>query len=126
MQKAALQIAAYVGLAVLTVGGVIALTVSDRRNLAYLRDMQTAVGELDKAPPVPPNSDVSDNLPRLAALRHIVDAAGHNNESPPWSMRSGLYQAAPSIARPARPMLARRTRRWCRRSRARSSRGSVN
>ena len=51
LQKAALQLAAYAGLALLAVLGVVALAVSFGKNRAYLKDVGQAVDALADTPP---------------------------------------------------------------------------
>ena len=49
---------------------------------------------------------MSQQLPRLAALKHIVEVASHDGRSAPWSMRSGLYQGR-AVGKGARDAYAR-------------------
>ena len=91
LQKAALQVVAYVALATLTVGGILALTVSYRKNSAYVEQVGHAVDELSKVP-AGSATNLSSSLPRLQALRGVAELTRHEGKGVPWSMRSGLYQ----------------------------------
>lgn len=95
LRKAALHLSAYVAVAALVAGGLIALTVSYRKNVAYLADVGKAAAALPQGVAGGTGgaaTDVSTWLPRLDAVRAVADAAGHGGQSAPWSMRSGLYQ----------------------------------
>jgi type VI secretion system protein ImpL len=92
MRTAALQIAAYVGVALLTLLGIAALLVSYRQNTGYLERVATSVQALEKAPPAPAGTTLRQQLPRLDAIRKVMDTAGHDGKDVPWSMRAGLYQ----------------------------------
>jgi type VI secretion system protein ImpL len=92
LQKAALQAAAYIGMAVLAVLGIFLFSVSFGRNRAYVAEV---AGALDHMPDLPAAS--AQPLPDLArwldALRATVDVAGKFQSSgAPLSMRWGLYQ----------------------------------
>jgi type VI secretion system protein ImpL len=105
LRKAGLHLGAYAALAALIIGGLVALTVSYRKNSTYLTDVEKVVGSLAQAGAggSANSSDISIWLPRLEAVRGVVDAAEHGGAAPPWSMRSGLYQgnAVGSAAREA-------------------------
>ena len=94
LRKAAVHLAAYAALAALVIGGLVALTVSYRKNVAYLADVEKVVVPLAQAGAggTADPSDVSSWLPRLEGIRGAVDAAERGGAAPPWSMRSGLYQ----------------------------------
>ena len=106
LRKAALHLAAYGAIAALVIGGLIALTVSYRKNLTYLDEVEKVAGKLPAAIAADrPDaaSDATEWLPRLDAVRSVVDTAEHGGKSAPWSMRAGLYQghAAGAAARDA-------------------------
>ena len=106
LQKAALQLAAYAGLALLAVLGVVALAISFGKNRAYLGEVGQAVDALADTPPEAAPAPLSQQLPRLAALKHVVEVASHDGQAAPWSMRSGLYQGR-SVGKAARDAYAR-------------------
>ena len=92
MRKGALQFAGYAAVVLVAVLGLIALVVSNHRNSAYLEKVAEAVKALDATPPAASGARLPDQLPRLAALRNVVDTAAHGGEESPWSMHWGLYQ----------------------------------
>ena len=106
LRKATLHLVAYGAVATLVVAGLVALTVSYRKNRAYLEDVEKAATQLsaagaDAAGAGP--ADITQWLPRLDAVRAVVDTAEQGGRAAPWSMRSGLYQgrAASAAARQA-------------------------
>jgi type VI secretion system protein ImpL len=92
VQKAALQLGAYAAMVLVAAGGVLALSVSYNRNAAYLSDTAQSLTKLESTPPVATLVAPEALLPRLDALRSVVDAADRHREAHPWSMRWGLYQ----------------------------------
>jgi type VI secretion system protein ImpL len=106
LRKATLHLAAYGAVVALVVAGLIAMTVSYRKNLAYLGEVESAAKQLPAAGTDPAGAgaaDISQWLPRLDAVRAVVEAAERGGEGPPLSMRAGLYQgrAASAAARQA-------------------------
>ncbi len=106
LRKAALHLAAYGAIAALVIGGLVALTVSYRKNVSYLGEVEKAASQLQAVTARGTQGttpEASDWLARLDAVRGVVDAAAHGGKSAPWSMRSGLYQghAAGDAAREA-------------------------
>jgi type VI secretion system protein ImpL len=91
-RKAALQTAAYAGLALIAVLGMIFMAVSYGRNRAYIADVHTAVETLEQTPPVARGATPDQALPRLNALRSVVDTADRHRNDVPFMMRWGLYQ----------------------------------
>jgi type VI secretion system protein ImpL len=91
-RKAALQTAAYAGLALIAVLGVIVLLVSYGRNKSYVAEVETAVRALEQTPPVSRSGPPDQSLPRLNALRAVVSAADRYRNDVPLMMRWGLYQ----------------------------------
>jgi type VI secretion system protein ImpL len=92
VRKAAWQLGAYAALAVITVIGVFALVVSARRNTTYVGEVRAALERLREVPPVQANASLATLLPRLDAVRAVVDAADRPRTDTPWSMRWGLFQ----------------------------------
>ena len=92
VRKAGLQFAAYGGVALLTLLALVALFVSQRKNTNYLEQVTTTVDAVEKTPPASVGAGLPEQLPRLAAIRQVVDTASHGGEDSPWSMHAGLYQ----------------------------------
>ncbi|MCX7058744.1 MAG: type VI secretion system membrane subunit TssM, partial [Proteobacteria bacterium] len=97
LRKMAAQIAAYVGCAILAVGGVLAFWISYERNVTYLGEVAGAVQKY-KDSPAPPSGisgrRLTDALPRLAAARDVAMVANAHRGSVPLSMRFWLYRGA--------------------------------
>jgi len=105
LQIAGAQLVTYVGLAILTVLAVTALTVSYSANRRYLESVHNALGQLD-------TSDLRSNAPMeqiAARLDQVAKVAGVAEQFPggaPWTMRWGLYTGS-SIARAAQDAYSR-------------------
>ena len=91
-RKAAMQLAAYAGIALLTFGGLAALFVSHRKNSSYLGEVASATAAMTEVPAAAPDAPLALQLPRLDALARVLETAGHEGKEAPWSMRAGLYQ----------------------------------
>jgi type VI secretion system protein ImpL len=92
LKKAGLQLAAYAALALVAVLGILAFSVSYNRNRAFIDE---TAGELKKFQEThPPAAATAPEalLPRLNALRGVVDVANRYRNDTPWSMRWGLFQ----------------------------------
>lgn len=85
------QAALFVGIAVLTILGILALALSYQRNRAYLTQVQAAVEPLQNLPPASPQA-LAAELPRLDAYHDVMVVANQHQGEVPLSMRSGLYQ----------------------------------
>jgi type VI secretion system protein ImpL len=92
LKKAALQLGAYAAMALIAVGGLIALSVSYQRNRTYVRETAAEITKLDQVPRVAQGTPLESVLPRLEAVRRVVDVANRYRDDTPWSMRWGLYQ----------------------------------
>ena len=92
MRTAGVTLAAYAALVALTVVGVMALSVSYRRNAEYLADLEREVARLRAVPTARTVTSAQGLLPRLDAIRDVVRASNRYNDSLPWGMRWGLYQ----------------------------------
>lgn len=92
LQKAALQLGAYVAMLLAALGGVIALSVSYGRNRAYVSETGAELAKLEQVPPAGSTARPAALLPRLNALRSLTDTANQYRDDVPWSMRWGLYQ----------------------------------
>ena len=106
MRKAAAQLGAYAAMALIAVLGIVALTVSYGRNRTYLADAGADVARLQAVPPIRQGASVQTLLPRLDAVRAVVDSANRYQDAVPWSMRWGLYQGN-SIGNSARDAYVR-------------------
>jgi type VI secretion system protein ImpL len=92
MKKAAAQLGAYAAMALVTLVGIILLTVSYSRNRTYIAEASSDVETFRKVPPVPPTAPLEALLPRLDAMRAVVDSTNRYRDDRPWGMRWGLYQ----------------------------------
>ena len=92
VRKAAAQLGAYTALAVVTVLAFVVWSWSASRNRAYLAEVDTAVQALEQVPRVSQNASLATLLPRLDAVRNVVDVADRYRDDRPWGMRWGLYQ----------------------------------
>jgi type VI secretion system protein ImpL len=92
VQKAALQLGAYAAMALIAVGGVIAMSVSYGRNRAYVAQTAQEITKLDNVPAVASTAQPEMLLPRLDVLRGVADVANQYRERPPLGMRWGLFQ----------------------------------
>jgi type VI secretion system protein ImpL len=79
-------------MALIALLGVVILTVSYSRNRAYVTDVGNDVARLREVPPVTRDAALDQLLPRLDAVRMVVDSAERYRNDTPWSMRWGLYQ----------------------------------
>ena len=103
LQKAAVQLGAYVAVAVVAVLTVLALSWSYARNQAYLTEVAAEASHLREA--LAASADAA-MLDRLEAVRAVVDLADQHRDGVPWSMRWGLYQGR-SIVSAARDAYVR-------------------
>jgi type VI secretion system protein ImpL len=101
VQKAAAQLGAYAAMAAIAVLGLVALSVSYSRNRAYVADTASALTKLEGVAPVALAASPEALLPRLDAIKGVVDAADRYRGDTPWSMRWGLYQGS-SVGNAAR------------------------
>ncbi len=91
IRQALLQGATYIGIAAVTILGVLALLISYDGNRAYLADVQKAVQPLGAFQGAPPANLVAE-LPRLDAYHNVLVTANEYQSGVPFSMRFGLYQ----------------------------------
>jgi type VI secretion system protein ImpL len=106
VQKAIGQMGAYIAIVVVAIVGVILLTVSYSRNRSYIEQVDGEVARLGELPEVAAGASLESVLPRLDAVRAVVDTAWPYGDDPPWSMRWGLYQGD-SLGNAARDGYAR-------------------
>ncbi len=84
---------AYVACAAVLVLGLVGLSISYRANATYVDTVSSAASVLSSrelAPSV--GLPIEALLPRLDALRAVVDAANEHEGDVPWRMRMGLYR----------------------------------
>ncbi len=105
VQKAALQMGVYAALAIVAIAGLMVFSVSYSRNRAYLEAVGSDVALLEQALAKTPSTSAT-LLPRLDAVRAVVDSAERYRADVPWSMRWGLYQGD-SITKVARDAYSR-------------------
>jgi type VI secretion system protein ImpL len=91
-QTAALQLGGYVAMAAAAVLGLILWTISYNRNRAYLDDVAGDVARLRDVPAVTASASLDDALPRIDAVRAVMESASRFGEGAPWGMRWGLFQ----------------------------------
>src|SRR4051812_13888061 len=103
LQIAAAQLAAYAAIVVIALTAVVLWSVSYARNRSYLKDVEQQAASLEQQPSVAPNASLDQTLPRLDAVRAVVNSSGRYGDSTPWGMRWGLFQgrAITSAARDA-------------------------
>jgi type VI secretion system protein ImpL len=101
VQKAAAQLGAYAALALLTIVGLIALSVSYGRNRTYIGEVEDEVAKLRETPTVRAGAATEAMLPRLDAVRNVVDSADRYRADTPLSMQWGLFQGT-SVGKSAR------------------------
>jgi type VI secretion system protein ImpL len=101
VQKAALQLGAYAALAVVTIIGIVGMSVSYSRNRTYVGEIEAETAKLREMPTVRAGAPTPMMLPRLDAVRTVLDSADRYKDETPWSMRWGLYQGT-SVGKSAR------------------------
>ena len=106
VQMAAAQVGLYAAMATVAVLGIILWTVSYSRNRTYVDEVAADVARLRDVPPVAAASSLDAALPRLDAVRAVVDSSNRYGDNEPWAMRWGLYQAN-SVRDAARDAYAR-------------------
>jgi type VI secretion system protein ImpL len=91
MQKAAAQLGAYAATTLAAVLAVVVLSVSYRRNQGYIAEVASDVAGLRQVSAA--GGGVLERLlPRLDAVRTVMDSANRYSDDLPWAMRWGLYQ----------------------------------
>jgi len=105
LQIAGAQLVTYVGLAVLAVLAVAALTVSYSANRRYLESVRNALGQLDTSE-LRPNASMEQIAARLDQVATVVAVADRFSGGAPWTMRWGLYTGS-SIAEATRDAYSR-------------------
>jgi type VI secretion system protein ImpL len=91
--QAAIQLAAYAAIAVLTVAGLVALSVSYRNNRAFVATVAEQSAQLSTVPSSATGAPLDRVLPRLDAVRRVSDVANRYRGDTPWlRMGWGLYE----------------------------------
>ena len=93
VRQALVQAATYIGIAAVTILGVLAFLLSYKGNSAYLADVQKAVQPVSAFQGTAP-TDLLAELPRLDAYHDALVVANEYSKLVPFSMRSGLYQGS--------------------------------
>jgi type VI secretion system protein ImpL len=91
MRQALIQAGTYIGIAAVTILGVLAFALSYKSNSAYLADVQKGVQPLQAFQGAAP-ATLAAELPRLDAYHDALVAANEFRGDVPVSMRFGLYQ----------------------------------
>ncbi len=105
-RKAAAQLGAYVAAGLIAAVGVAVLSVSYSRNREFLEQTSADIDAFEQVPSVTPSSSVEQIVPRLNAIRAVVESTDRYRASTTWAMSWGLYQGA-SIGNAARDAYAR-------------------
>ena len=84
VQKAALQVGAYVGLVLVAVLGVILLTVLYNRNVAYIQHLGTETKKLELVGTATSGASLDVVLNRLDAVHNLVRVADSRTDFVPW------------------------------------------
>ena len=93
VQKGALLLAAYIAMIVIAVLGVLVFTTSYRANRSYITEVETDANRLGATAAAGRAGSFESRLPRLDAIRAVVDSANRYAEAgAPLSMRWGLFQ----------------------------------
>jgi type VI secretion system protein ImpL len=106
LQSAGVHAARYAAMALVTVLGIMAFSVSYGRNQRYLAEVGADVATLRQVPPVPSEASLDAVLQGLDAVSAVADSANRYRNRTPWSMRWGLYQGT-SLGNAARDAYAR-------------------
>ena len=91
-QQAAAQFGAYVAMIVIAVLGLIVFTVSYNTNRAYIGDVASELDTLQEIPAGTTRASLETVLPRLDAMKRVVDKADLYRDDAPWRMGWGLFQ----------------------------------
>jgi type VI secretion system protein ImpL len=105
-RKAAAQLGAYAAMIAVAALGVTVMTVSYSRNRAYLAQSAADIAAVHQVPPVVAAASLERLLPRLDAVRAVVDSADRYRSDTPWLMRWGLFQGG-SVGAAARDAYVR-------------------
>lgn len=90
--KAAAQLGAYAAAGLIAAAGVLLLSLSYNRNRQFLEQTASQVDAIDQFPSSPASAPIDRIVPRLDAIRSVVDSADRYRDNTTWVMRWGLYQ----------------------------------
>jgi len=93
-RKAAAQLGAYAAMGLIAAVGVAVLSVSYSRNREFLEQTEAYIAAFEQVPPVTPASPAERIVPRLNAIRAVVESSDRYRASTTWAMSWGLYQGA--------------------------------
>jgi type VI secretion system protein ImpL len=93
-RKAAIQLGAYAAMGLITAIGVAVLWVSYNRNRDFLEQTRTEIEAFEQIPPVTAASPPDRLVPRLDAIRAIVESTDRYRRDTSWLLSWGLYQGA--------------------------------
>jgi type VI secretion system protein ImpL len=105
-RKAGAQLGAYAAMGLLAACGVAVLSVSYNRNREFLEQIDGDITAFEKVAPVPRTAPLDRVVPRLDAIRAIVESTDRYRAATTWAMSWGLYQGA-SIGNAARDAYSR-------------------
>jgi type VI secretion system protein ImpL len=91
-RKAAGLLGAYVAMGLIAAAGVAVFSVSYSRNREYLEQTASQVDALERIEPVTSTAPLERVVPRLDAIKSIVDSSDRYRQGTTWLMRWGLYQ----------------------------------
>jgi len=91
VRQALISAATYIGIAAVTIIGVLVLLISYKGNSAYLADVSKAVQPLSQFQGAATPNLLAE-LPRLDAYHDVLGVANEYRSAVPFSMRFGLYQ----------------------------------
>jgi type VI secretion system protein ImpL len=93
-RKAGALLAMYAVIGLIAAAGVAVLSISYSRNRQFLDQIGKDITVLDQVPSPPRSASIERVVPRLDAIRGIVDATDRFRASTTWAMSWGLYQGA--------------------------------
>jgi type VI secretion system protein ImpL len=92
VKKAALQLGAYIAIAVLTTFLLVGFFVSLGRNQKYLAEMNAQTAQLAEVPVPASDAQLDSVVPRLDAFSRLFESADRYHDGAPFWMRFGLFQ----------------------------------
>jgi type VI secretion system protein ImpL len=93
-RKAAAQLGAYAAVGLVAASGVAVLSVSYNRNREFLEQIAPDIAAYDQVARTSRADSLAEIVPRLDAVRAIVDTADRYRANTTWAMSWGLYQGA--------------------------------
>ncbi|MBS1816341.1 MAG: type VI secretion system membrane subunit TssM [Acidobacteria bacterium] len=93
-RRALMQVGSFAAAGLVTAAGLALLSLSYSRNANFLAATATQVAAFEQVPPVSPAAPLDRIVPRLEAIRAIVDASDDYRQDTSWVARWGLYQGS--------------------------------